>query len=259
MNRLGRSKAAHQRAWEYLQHDVKADLALVQEAVPPDALTQSVYQAIGPAPYDWGSAVVAFRSGLSLDRYRRVPLSDSLFRGLGAHELPDSHPGAFAVADVLLDGKRLFTAVSLYAQWETLPGSKSLYGGPRLHRMLSDLNGVLARAKRRPVLVAGDFNVTSQGTRAADNEAAAVFTRLRAWGMAGCPLSPRPLEGCICPEGEGCRHVKTFRTGTQLDYAFASSTLSGGLRCMVWDKKEAWQLSDHCPIVLDMAEPEARS
>jgi hypothetical protein len=32
MNRLGRSAADHIKAWEYLRDELKADLALVQEA-----------------------------------------------------------------------------------------------------------------------------------------------------------------------------------------------------------------------------------
>ena len=38
-----------------------------------------------------------------------------------------------------------------------------MYAGPRLHRILSDLTGVLAFSHRNPVVLAGDFNVTSQG------------------------------------------------------------------------------------------------
>lgn len=253
MNRLGRSESAHQRAWEYLQHQVMADVALVQEAVPPATVTHFGYRPIGPAPYDWGSAIAVFRPHLSLDGPKRVPLADSLFRGLGANELPDSHPGASAVADIFSNGERLLTVASLYAQWETLPGSKTVFGGPRLHRMLSDLNGVLARSRRRSVILAGDFNLTSQGARTSDNEADAVFARLRALGMTPCTLTAAPLEGCQCPEGKDCRHIRTFRTGAQLDYAFVSPALLTGLRCSVWDEPEAWRLSDHCPVVLDVA------
>jgi exonuclease III len=253
MNRLGRSSEGHQNAWHYLRNELGVDVALVQEAVPPDDLTEVEYRPIGDAPYDWGSAVVALRPGLTLGRYTRIPLAESLFRGLGAGELPDSHPGACAVADISLDGAYLFTAVSVYAQWEMLPGSSSMYGSPRLHRMLSDLTGVLAPSRRRPLLLAGDFNITSQGSRLPENEAAAVFARLKAWGLASCPLSAEPLDGCDCPEGDGCRHIRTFRTGTQLDYAFASPSIR--LSSRAEHSSSAWQLSDHCPLVLDTEEP----
>ncbi len=260
MNRLGRSEEGHRKAWQYLRSDLGADVALVQESAPPSDVTGAVYRPIGDAPYNWGSAVVALRPGLSLGGYERIPLADSLFRGLGAGELPDSHPGASAVADISLNGVYLFTAVSMYAQWEMLPGSSSMYGGPRLHRMLSDLTGVLARSGRRPVLLAGDFNVTSQGSRQPENEAAAVFARLRTWGLSSCPLTAGRVDGCDCPEGENCRHVQTFRTGTQLDYIFASPPLANRMTGRADHSSAAWQLSDHCPLVMDIEEPEpARS
>ena len=186
MNRLGRSERTHLEAWDYLRNDLKADLALVQEASPSEGLGAKVYRPIGEKPYNWGSAIVAMRPDLTLQPRRRVALAESLPAAVAFDELPDSHPGASAVADVHVDGRRLFTAVSLYAQWEMMPGGKTMYAGPRLHRMLSDLTGVLAFSHRNPVVLAGDFNVTSQGSRSSDNEAAAVFARLRAWRMADC-------------------------------------------------------------------------
>lgn len=260
MNRLGRSESSHVEAWDYLRNDLKADLALVQEASPTEDLGAKVYRPIGEKPYNWGSAVVALRPGLTLRPRRRVPLADSLFVAVALDELPDSHPGASAVADVLLDGRQLFTAVSLYAQWEMMPGSKTMmYAGPRLHRMLSDLTGVLASSHRNPVVLAGDFNVTSQGARSSDNEAAAVFARLRAWRMADCIAHKRARQAgaadCKCPDGAACSHVRTFRTGTQLDYAFVSDSIVPALLdCGTEATAEAWRRSDHCPIVIDLDE-----
>lgn len=259
MNRLGRSESSHVEAWDYLRNDLKADLALVQEASPMEDLGAKVYRPIGEKPYNWGSAVVALRPGLTLQPRRRVPLADSLPAAVAFDELPDSHPGASAVADVHLDGRQLFTAVSLYAQWEMMPGGKTMYAGPRLHRMLSDLTGVLASSHRNPVLLAGDFNVTSQGARSSDNEAAAVFARLRAWRMTDCIAHKRAgqagVADCKCPDGAACHHVQTFQTGTQLDYAFVSDSIVPALLdCGTEATAEAWRRSDHCPIVIDLDE-----
>jgi hypothetical protein len=83
-----------------------------------------------------------------------------------------------------------------------------MYAGPRLHRMLSDLTGVLASSHRNPVVLSGDFNVTSQGALSSDNEAAAVFARLRAWRMVDCIAHKRAGEAgvadCKCPDGTAC-------------------------------------------------------
>jgi exonuclease III len=259
MNRLGRSESSHEKAWNYLRQELQADLCLVQEASPPDHLTAKTYRPIGAKPYNWGSAVVALRSDLVLQGRRRVPLHLSLSAAVAEGELPDSHPGASAVADVLVNGRCLFTAVSLYTQWEMMPGGKTMYAGPRLHRMLSDLTGILALAHRKPVVLAGDLNITTQGAQSADNEASAAFHRLRAWQLVDCIINTResrqPTTPCKCPDGDHCAHVRTFRTGSQLDYVFASKQIVHALTaCVVKDVAAAWELSDHCPIVVDLDE-----
>jgi hypothetical protein len=106
---------ARARAWQYLRDGLRADLALVQEASPPEIFDQ-VYRPIDQNRYRWGSAVVALRPGLKLRERPRVPLANCYLTPVSGDELPDSHPGACAVADVL-DGEneRQFTAVSLYA------------------------------------------------------------------------------------------------------------------------------------------------
>jgi exonuclease III len=107
------------------------------------------------------------------------------------------------------------------------------------------------------VVLAGDFSVSTQCERSADNEASAVFARLRAWRMVDSlrhTRSSRPrLEGCGCPEADDCAHVQTFRSGAQLDYAFVSQSLLPALSgCHVEATEAAWNFSDHCPIVLDL-------
>lgn len=273
MNRLGRSHANHKRAWDYLRDELHADLALVQEASPPEAFKSSVYHPIDENKYNWGSAVVALRSDLVLQERPRVPLEKCYLAPVGQNELPDSHPGACAVADVLdALGQRLFTAISLYGQWEMMPGGKTMYACARLHRMVSDLTGVLATSRRYPVVLAGDLNVTTQDatspqTKVEAEGAAAFFARLRSWRLVDCiahTRASRPrLAACTCLDGEACSHVQTFRRKnrvdsypTQFDYAFVSefvvSTLS---ECQVIHAAAAWDLSDHCPILLELKLP----
>lgn len=257
MNRHGVSAQRHDEAWDYLQDELKADVALVQEAVPPPRHAAQVYRAIGDKHYDWGSAVVAFAADATLNPWTRVPLANSLFEHLKEHQLPDSHPGASAVTDITLPGQPTLTVASVYGQWEMMPGSSDMYAGPRLHRILADLTGVFARKRGPLAVVAGDFNVTTQGMRTKDNEASAVFARLRGWGLADCLWESRRdrerLSWCQCADGDDCAHVKTFRTGTHLDYVFASRALVGPTtKCFAEDTARAWSLSDHCPIVLEI-------
>lgn len=271
MNHCLRSTSKRKQAWDYVRDELRADVAIVQEAAPPKGLT-SVYRPIDEKhrSYRWGSAVVAFRSDLTLRDRPRVALADCQMKAVAAGELPDSHPGACAVADVLdARGQTLFTAISLYGQWEVM-GNGQMYSCARLHRMISDLTGVLATSRRKPVVVAGDLNLTTQvayekQTQAETDGAAAAFARLRAWGLTDCishTRDSRPrLPNCSCSEGGNCSHVQTFRLGnransrpTQLDYAFISNTMTPKLKaCQVVHDEAAWQLSDHCPIVLDLA------
>ena len=161
------------------------------------------------------------------------------------------------MTDITLPGQPTITVASVYGQWEMMPGSNDMYAGPRLHRILSDLTGVFARKRGALAVVAGDFHVTTQGMRTRGNEASAVFARLRGWGLTDCLWESRRdrdrLAGCQCADGDDCAHVKTFRTGTHLDYMFASTALVGAAtKCYAEDTARAWGLSDHCPIVLEI-------
>lgn len=270
MNHCMRSVAARGEAWEYLRDGLRADIALLQEASPPSALG-AVYRPIdGQNPrYAWGSAVVSFRPDLVLRPRPRVALSDCYLTPVTGGQLPDSHPGACAVADVVdEEGRAYFTAVSLYGQWEQIADGR-IYACARLHRMISDLTGVFATAHKCPVVVAGDLNVTTQiafegQTQGDTDTAAAVLERLRAWGLTECVEATRAsrptLDGCSCGRGETCGHVRTLRLRnrsdsrpTQLDYAFVSKGLVPRMRsCEVVQSDVAWALSDHCPLVIEI-------
>lgn len=264
-----RSVQERKSAWAFLREELRADLVLAQEASPPPG-SNAVYRAINDRDrnYRYGSPIVALNPALTLNARTRIVAPNCFARAPNADELPDTHPGACEVADVLdKGGRRLFTAISLYGSLEMMPGGNSSYGGPRLHRMLSDLTGVLAVAYRHPVVLAGDFNVSTQGEESHENEAAAVFARLRAWDMVDCiarTRADRPrLSSCACPDGDACSHVQTFRSGNradswpkQLDYAFVSEPVSSSLsECRVIHDAAAWELSDHCPILLELNEP----
>jgi endonuclease/exonuclease/phosphatase family metal-dependent hydrolase len=211
--------------------------------------------------------VVALSDNVVLRERPRLALASCYLDPAKGDEVPDSHPGACAVADVLeKDGRVRFTAVGLYAQWEVMADGKTMEACARLHRMLSDLSTIFLAPPRRPVILAGDLNITTQWSRPATVKANvdAAFARIRAMNLVDCIAHTRGererLASCGCLEGDGCFHVQTFRANnraasgpTQLDYAFVSkSAISSLTKCEVVQTDEAWQLSDHCPIVLDI-------
>ena len=282
MNHWARSADARARAWWFLRDELQADVALVQEAVPPSDV-DAVYKPIDAnnPRCNWGSAVVALS-----DRYRLRPRTRrALGRPTADGELVECHPGTTAVADVLdaATNQPRFVAVSFYGAWESLPKDpekpkqrQAIYSATTSHRNLSDVTPLLVWARkmphRIPVLLAGDLNATTQV--AAENcweceieEARVLFERFRALALkdviASTSGSRARLAACSCSEPKTCSHVRTYRHGnrnesrpTQLDYMFASEPLLAQVTaCKVWEEDAAWALSDHCPIVIDVRDP----
>ena len=268
---MNHSKAHRQAAWEWLQQR-GVDVALVQESLPPpEEFGKPVFRVVGDETksYSWGSGVVALRPDLVLRPRPRVELAKCYMQVPEDGAVPDSHPGASAIADVLTsDNRLLLTVVSLYAQWEGVSGTSDWYSCSRFHRVVSDLTGILAHANRCPVVLAGDFNLstqhdTSRSSRIAAQSAAAAFARLKAWQLVDCVGRTRStrerLAGCQCLDGDACSHVETFRrkgqpTGSdgQLDYVFVSESLADPMSCTVTSDAYVWGLSDHCPLLIDI-------
>jgi endonuclease/exonuclease/phosphatase family metal-dependent hydrolase len=277
MNAAFRSAEAQAKAWDYIRDVVGADIALVQEAIPPSPY-QAVYRTMGDAKREWGSAVVALNPRYTLRSRNRRAVRETL----GVGELYDSHPGAAAVADVVdTAGSVRFVAVSFYSEWEYLPpGSEkpdappAIYSTATCHRLVSDLTPLLVGSRRTvhrtPVLLAGDFNATTQVAAETTwqveiDEARVLFDRLRVLGLHDVVAKTRDtrqrLDGCTCPAPETCSHVRTYRNRnrtdsrpTQLDYVFASEQLASNAKCTVFDREDAWALSDHCPLVIDVTD-----
>ncbi len=271
MNHCQRSESSRARAWAYLRDGLRADVALVQEAQPPPGLAQCVYRPIDAANprYNWGSAIVVFNPDLELRARPRIAASQ-FPRG---DEVHDSHPGTTAIADIVdRDGNVQLTAVSLYGQWAYMPDGE-FFAAPTLHRIFSDLSSLLLRADPPRVLLAGDFNATTQV--AADGpwskleiaEAELTFGRARALGLHDVMEHTRAnrasLDPCSCAGPKPCAHVRTYRNRnrsqsrpTQLDYMFTTPPLLAEVTsCAVVDDAAAWALSDHCPIVVDLRPP----
>ncbi|MFO0564293.1 MAG: hypothetical protein U0263_01450 [Polyangiaceae bacterium] len=282
MNHWARSPDARAKAWAFLRHELSADIALVQEAVPPPDL-DAVYKPIDRdnPRLNWGTAVVSVSGKYPLRprtrRFAHAPEADG--------ELIESHPGATAVADIIdpATGEPRIVAVSFYGAWEYLPKDptkpkqqQAIYSATTSHRNLSDLSPLLVWARtmphKIPVVLAGDFNATTQV--AARNhweceieEAKVLFARLKALALQDLIAFTRDsrarLAACSCSEPDVCSHVRTYRHDnqegsrpTQLDYVFASEPLLAQMSAFkVLDEDAAWSLSDHCPLVVDLRDP----
>lgn len=146
------------------------------------------------------------------------------------------------------------------------------YAESTVHRILSDLTPLIDERRGRRILLAGDLNITTQWSakhrsflkgrhQECLRRELSLFSRFEALGLRNVVVraEPSPLEGCECHFGAECRHVQTQRHDRstfpwQNDYMFASEDLlEEPFTVEVLDRDDAWQLSGHCPIVLELA------
>ena len=244
-----------------------ADLALLQEARasrPGQAL--EVYPDV---PGDWTTAAdvpLQFRTAIARlsERVGIIP------RPTVGYETASrsgnwivSRQGTITAADVTRGGRVLFTAVSVYAPWETAAGRG--YADASAHRILSDLSTLMGRRHR--LVVAGDWNIL-RGYGEYDDAWFAkryetVFQRAEALGLRfvgpeapnGRQVDPWPDE---LPRDSRC--VPTFHhtqqspgTATrQLDFVFASVRLADRVAVSALNEVDEWGPSDHCRIRIDV-------
>ena len=235
-------------AWRHLADKLGASVALVQEAVPPLDLPRDrvVYGEIA-GHRNWGSAVVALSPGVSLEPIRSVRTPWSKRR----HLLDRSHPGSVAVARVEVPGIQPITLVSVYG---VLDGSALA----SMHQVVADLLPLFDSHDGARVILGGDLNVT---TSSKDEKylarAEAVLAAVRALGLveaktlvAEPPASP---ADCGCGANGGCGHLGTWGR-SELDHLFVSPSLADQVTALAVDPAAVEAgLSDHTPIVLDLA------
>lgn len=247
-------KSDSQRAGSWrAPRDLGADVALVQEAVPPPDLDNVVYRPIGGSR-PWGSAVVGLTTLVG-------PVTQAKGRANPAPvDLLRTHPGTVAIGRCAF-GDAEITLVSLYGL------IKDGYADTTVHRQLSDLVPLLdAPGVEDRLVIGGDLNITTQWVgreaRYRDWEQA-TFARTKAFGLVDCVDLSRAdgaLENCGCADGDACRHVRTQYHGRsprpwQNDYAFASGKLvetGTVVAATVVDNEELRGLSSRLPIVLEL-------
>jgi exonuclease III len=250
-----------QQAWDYVA-TLKADVVLLQEAVPPPPAFAATVFPPRDEPARWhsggraafGTAVVVFGHAATEVESRPLGAADR------TQQLPQSHPGAFVAAKVALGNDTELLAVSLYGVLDGPLLDKETYSTTSLHRSLSDLTPALYRARMRPVILGGDLNVSTQFAAPWRAAHRAVFDRITAFGVEDCTRATaatrEALVGCPCDEAEACIHVQTHRhpqsqVPWQNDYLFASRNklMKHLVSCQTLDEPGAWALSDHCPVV----------
>lgn len=267
--------AHREEAWRFLL-DGDADVALLQEAVPPPA-DVAVRLKVDSSPWEtagagvdrpWRTAVVGLTDRVEVDHLEAMSLPEAPYRGLAV-----SRPGTLAAALVKPRDGEPFYAVSMYAVWETpheCTRSEWIFADGSVHRLISDLSGLIGQQRGHRIVAAGDLNIyRGYGERASGYGAGryeTVFARMAALGLPfvgpqapnGRPADPRPPE---LPEGSA--NVPTYHTNRQtpatashqLDFVFASSGLAERIEVVALNdpERERWGPSDHCRVEMELA------
>lgn len=275
----GRQRAA----WDYLA-SLGADVALVQEAVPPPFIDPASWPVRShPAPDQpdawfihpnwrrWGSAVVVFNPWIRFEPIEAVPLGSGQPRFTGKVWI--SHPGTWAGIRVTVPDESLITLVSGYGLMDDRHATEKavVYSTTTVNRMLSDLTPLIDSDAGKRMIIAGDLNVGTQYADPGPDERhrwgpmhRATQARFEALGFvdclaAGVAADRGPLIGCACGPAPACRHVRTYRHDNkpdghpgQTDSFWATRALAASvLSCAPVDDEAAWALSDHCPVVAE--------
>ena len=235
-------------AWEHLAQGLGAQVALVQEAVPPPDLPRdrAVYGEIA-GHRNWGSAVVALDSSIAIEPIRSVRNPWSKRRYL----LDRTHPGSVAVARVELPGIQPITLVSVYGVLDGAALSS-------MHHVVADLLPLFDSPDGARVVLGGDLNVTLSSKDARYvARAEALLASVRALGLVEAKTlvadPPASAEGCGCGAETGCGHLGTWKT-SELDHLFVSPALADQVTTLALDQGAVEAgLSDHVPMVLDLA------
>jgi exonuclease III len=259
-------------AWRCLTRST-ADVALLQECVaPPD----DVAGKVDVDDQDWHTqgmrrpsrvAVVGLSDRVELRRWPPRQFGEA-----DVGEIVVSRPRTLAVADVAIDAtNEVVTLVSMYGIWEepkSLRRSSWIYADGTVHRLISDLSALIGHEKGHKVIAAGDLNILrgsgENGSPYWRTRYATVFERMEALGLPFVgPQSPNGQQADPWPKElpKDSLNVPTHRPRAnqsesayrQLDFVFASESLTERVRVRALNRAEEWGPSDHCRVQIELS------
>jgi hypothetical protein len=220
--------AKNPRAFDALR-TLKADIALLNEAKPPESATGISRLATAGrdgATRPWATA--------NLSAHPLTEITDAVPSWRGRERRVPfvcSRPGSWIAGSVDIPGADQVTAVALYGLMDELSDAS-------LHRSLSELSPVLDDpAYQQHVLLGGDLNTgtawpATEPFLARDRN---LLERFEALGLVDCLArmrTPGRLPRCRCTFGDDCTHTRTRRDRRwpqipyQTDYLWASRPLA---------------------------------
>ncbi len=242
------------RTWRYLEEQLAPTIALVQEAAAVPK-TPGGHVASRAESVRYETAVLGYGAKVE-------PVPGVVTRYSRRHTFPIEArvPGTFAAARLVDPPEGVpFVAISMYGLMSPV------YAQTAILRALADLIPLFdAPDTSRRVVLGGDLNVYDQtDDRIMAARWRAILDLIETLGLVNLLKLTQPdrgpLAGCPCRSPD-CWHVETFRHRNRpvgrpgyftLDYLFASPELADRLvkPLEVWATPEAWELSDHCPVL----------
>jgi len=262
--------ARREKCWESI-FESDYDIALLQEANKPQiAIPESVeinpgeWRTAGVAKRNWRTAIVKLSDKVDLEwvNCRSIDIA-------GVHDLPVSREGSLAVAKVIpKDGSESFFVASCYSVWEkpmSFAKSSWIYADASVHRVISDISGLIGSKKKDRLLLAGDFNSLNcygeNGDKYWGNRYSSIFERFEAIGVPfigpkfpnGRQANPWPEElpeNSLCVPTFHTTHQKPKTATRQLDFVFASKNIEAKVKAK--NGIEEWGASDHCQLEITL-------
>lgn len=258
-------------AWSIISGDETLDVVLLQEACRPQP--RSPWKTTPATTEPWRTAgsdrdycaAIAWRP----ERVQATPRALGSIESDNRSALRVSRPGTLAVVDVDR-GREPLTLVSAYGFWERPWSSRTtpwIYADASVHRLISDISGLVDHPRRHRIIVAGDFNILhgygEHGNAYWRDRYATVFSRLTALGLEFVgPQSPdgrRPakMPDELPPDSQDVPTFHTSRQGPagatrQLDFVFASSSIASRVQTRALNGVEEWGPSDHCRVEIEV-------
>jgi len=247
-------------AWDALR-ELGADVALVQEACPPPEGLADPPTATLPAGIDaedWRSLPGPRRLWCSAIATWGIDLTEPSVEGV--EPLDATHKGAYRVGVVPWGDEDLYV-ISIYALWDyagLTEGEKPRYAETSMHRSISDITPLIDqnRRQRRHVVLAGDFNASTQFPEPYRAAYGLVHQRVETLGLRNVSVrrEHEDIDGCPCAD-EPCRHIQTYEGATpyQNDYVYASPEVADAMKLHVQKLEDLHErVSDHLPVVVGL-------
>ena len=157
-------------AWSYFVEKIDCDIMLFQESYPNyDILDTNnlVWNEIGDSR--------PCGSGIYCSKYK-----------IKEYSFKNNFFGSVTAAEIEIKSDFKLIVISLYGLMGKI--SNVVYAIPNLHRMFSDLTGILeSRGTKDRIIIGGDFNASLQiDEQQVGNSHQAFFSRLKEFGLENC-------------------------------------------------------------------------